>query len=327
MANRVVERSALGRVHGLRPTPETHRRGASSCRCATQRGLALVAVLWMVAALTITATGVVYAVRGEVRSVASFREAAVAGALADAGVVLAARELVAARGRDVQLRQYEATIEQQTIRIRAVPLTGLIDLNAAPESLLTDLIAVAGGLDRGQAASLAQRILDWRDPDDQARPAGAENAAYAAARSPFRTRGGPFEAPEDLLQVLGVDFDLFVKLRPLFTVHQRGGGRVSPVAAPVPVLRVLAAGNEQLANAYASARDASGPLADTTRFPAAHVGSAQTSRFLIEAFVPLSNGAFLVSRKILDVASWQDGVPWTTLWSERVVEPRDETGQ
>lgn len=293
----------------------------SPIRDGNERGLALVAVLWIVAALTITTTGVVYAVRGEVRSVTSFRDTAVAGALAEAGIVLAARELAAERGVGIRLREYDATIEQTTVHLRAVPLTGLIDLNGAPESLLVDLAMVAGGLDRDRATQFAQRVLDWRDPDDQPRPAGAENSAYSAAQSPFRTRGGPFEAPEDLLQVLGVEFDLFVRLRPLLTVHQRGGGRVNPMAAPLPVLRVLAAGNVQLADEYARARESSGALADSTRFPAAHVGQTQTSRILIEAFVPLSNGAFLVTRKILDVASWQDGVPWTTLWVERAVEP------
>jgi general secretion pathway protein K len=285
-----------------------------------QRGLALVAVMWMVAALMVAVTGVVYAVRGEVRTVSSFREMAVAGAVSDAGIVLAARELAATRDRDSRLARYDAVLDQTVIHVREIPLTGLIDLNAAPEPLLAELIAVAGGIERGQAASLAQRIMDWRDADDQARPAGAEDAAYAAAGSPFRTRGGPFESPEDLLQVLGVDFDLYVRLRPLFTVHQRGGGRVDPAAAPTPVLRVLASGNEQIALDYASAREASGSLADSTRFPAIYVARARTSRFLIEASVQLSNGAYLVSRKVLDVSSWQDGVPWLTLWAERVVE-------
>jgi general secretion pathway protein K len=275
----------------------------------------------MVAALMVTATGVVYAVRGEVRAVSSFREMAVAGALADAGVVLAARELAASRNPDARLQRFEATLEGSLVSLRVVPLTGLVDLNAAAEPLLTEMFAVAGGVDRNQASRLAQRIVDWRDADDQSRPEGAEDAAYAAAGSAFRTRGGPFECPEDLLQVLGVDYDLFVRLRPLVTVHLRGNGRVDPSAAPPAVLRILAAGNEQLAAAYAEAREVDGTLADSTRFSSAFAARAQTSRFLVEASMQLSNGAFLVARKVIDVSSGQDGVPWLTLWSEHVVEP------
>lgn len=287
---------------------------------ARAEGMALVAVLWMVAALMVTATGLVYAVRGEVRTVSSFREMAAAGALGDAGIVLAARELAGARNRESRMLQSEVSFEQVAVGVRIVPLTGLIDLNSAPEPLLTDLIAIAGEVDRGRAARLAQRIIDWRDADDQSQPDGAEDAAYAAAGSPFRTRGGPFESPEDLLQVLGIDFDLYERIRPLVTVHMRGNGRIDPAAAPLPVLRVLAGGNEQVAGAYAGAREASGALADTTRFPAAFIARTPSSRYLIEASVPLSNGAVLVTRRILDVASAQEGLPWETLWAERVVE-------
>ncbi len=286
-----------------------------------QQGIALVAVLWMVAALMVTATGIVYAVRGEVRAVSSYREMAGAGALADAGIVLAARELAVTRDRGAQRRSYEAVLDGVRINVRTTALTGLIDLNAASEALLTDFFAVAGGMDRSRASSFAQRVIDWRDADEQPHPEGAEDAAYAAAGSPFRTRGGPFDTPEDLLQVLEVDFDLFVRLRPLFTVHIRGGGRVDPVAAPPAVLRILASGNEQTAAAYASARDTNGVLADSTRFPAAYLANTQTRRFLVEASVQLSNGAYLVVRRIVDVSSGQSGVPWITLWSERVVEP------
>lgn len=308
------------RARPWRPGRGRLRGGAGGPR-TSEAGLALVAVLWMLAALMVTVTGVAYAVRGEVRSVAAFREMAVAGALGESGIVLAARELAGQRAKESRLQQFEVLVDQAPVQVRIVPLTGLVDLNAAAEPLLADLIAVAGKLDRGRATSLAQRIMDWRDADDQARPDGAEDAAYAAAGSPFRTRGGPFESPEDLLQVLGVDFELYSRLRPLITVHVRGGGRVDPAAAPPAVLRVLASGNEQVAAEYARAREANGSLADTTRFPASGIARTQATRFLIEASVQLSNGAYLVSRKVLDLASGQDGMPWRTLWTERVVEP------
>ena len=304
-----------------RGEPVSFRRPRSLVRCAARhKGLALVAVLWTIAALMVTATGVVYAVRGEVRTVSSFREMAAAAAIGDAGVVLAARDLAGTKNREDRLQQSEISFEQVAVGIRIVPLTGLIDLNSAPEPLLTDLLAVAGEIDRGRASRLAQRIIDWRDADEQPQPGGAEDAAYAAAGSPFRTRGGPFESPQDLLQVLDVDFDLYERLRRLVTVHVRGNGRVDPAAAPLSVLRVLAGGNEQIATAYAGARGSSGALADTTRLPAAYVARTPSSRYLIEASVPLSNGAFLVTRRILDVASAREGLPWETLWAERVVE-------
>jgi general secretion pathway protein K len=305
-------------------TPVRLRLGTRVRRTPGQRGLALVMVLWMVAALLVTVTGVVYAVRGQVQTVAAHRELAAAGALGDAGAVLAARELAARAARAVDnsgLRRYEVTFEQATIAMKVVPLTGFVDLNTASEALLTELIAVGADVERNRASSLAQRIIDFRDADENPQPAGAEDPAYAAAGSPFRTRGGPLEATEDLLQVLGFDFDLFERLRPLVTVHGRGDGRVDPVAAPLSVLRVLAGGNEQMASAYAAARDAAGVLADTTRFPTAFIAARQpSSRYLLQASVPLSNGAFAVARRIVEAGATQEGLPWQTLWAERSVE-------
>lgn len=288
-----------------------------------RRGLALVAVLWTIAALMATASGVVFAVRGEVRAVSAMREAAIAGALGEAGVVLAARQLAGAPAAESRLLQLDLSFQQAPIAVRIVPLTGLIDVNSASEALLAELLAVAGEVQRERAVALAQRIVDWRDADSQAQPNGAEDAAYVAAGSAFRTRGGPFEAPEDLLQVLGIDFDLYQRLRPLITVHARGSGQVDPEAAPLAVLRVLASGNDQIAAAYASAREARGSLADTTRFPAPFVARAATSRYLVEAAVPLANGASLVTRRVLDLGATRDGLPWSVVWGERVVEPAD----
>ena len=303
-----------------RLVPAARRSAVPARRRDRVRGLALVAVLWIVSALMIVTSGVVYAVRGEVRTVASFREIAAASAIGDAGVIFAARQLTGAKNRESRLLQSEFSFEEVAVGMRIVPLTGLIDLNAAPEPLLADLISVAGEVERGRASRLAQRVIDWRDADDQPQPDGAEDPAYAAAGSPFRTRGGPFEAPEDLLQVLDVDFDLFQRLRPLVTVHAGANGRVDPAAAPLPVLRVLAGGNEQIASAYVAAREASGALADSTRFPAAFIARAPSPRYLIEASVPLSNGAFLVTRRVVDVTTAREGLPWETLWAERVVE-------
>jgi general secretion pathway protein K len=285
-----------------------------------QRGLALVMVLWMVAALLVTATGVVYAVRGEVRAVSAFREVAAAGALGDAGIVLAARALMSEPKPEGRLRQFDFDLDQATVSVQVTPLAGLIDINAAEEPLLTELLIVAGQLDSGPAAGMAQRILDWRDPDDAARPSGAEDTAYAAAGSPFRTRGGPFEAPEDLLQVLGMEFELFERLRPLITVHARSNGRVDPAAAPGPVLRVIAGGSDAIASSYEQARESSGALADSTRFPAAFRSRSPSARYQFAASVALANGSHLVTRKVLDLASDQNELPWQTLWIERRVE-------
>ncbi len=282
-------------------------------------GLALLAVLWVVAALSIISVGLAYSVRGELRDVVRQKELSAAGAIADAGVMLAARDLAVRSERELGYRTYEVNIDGSAVRVQIVPLSGLIDLNAAGESLLTDLFEFGGGVAADVANTLAQRTLDWRSAGDVPRARGAKNDSYIAAGSPFRIRGGPFATTEDLLQVLGVDYDLYVKLASLVTVYQVGSGRVDPTAAPWAVLRVLARGNEQIAAQYVEARERLGPMADSTRFPGESVGHAPTTRYRVEASVQLENRASIVSTSVIDVSLPDVPMPWTTYRTERHV--------
>jgi general secretion pathway protein K len=301
----------------MTPPPDWPRMVAPKRFC----GFALVIVLWVIAALTLTLTGAVYAVRNEVRATSSLREVITKGAASDAGIVMAARELMLPRAPDSVLRHLDAEVDGQPVAVEITSLTGLIDLNAAGESLLAALFTIAGGVEPAAATMLAQRVQDWRDEDDQPHPQGAERAAYVEANSPFRPRNGPFEAPEDLLQVLGVDYELYDKVKNLITVHSTdGNGQVDPFHAPRSVLQVLAGSNQQIAIDYEKARQNDGTLADSTRFPGEFVARGSSRRFMLESSMPLSSGAALVTRKIVDISLKQDGRPWTVIWSDRSVE-------
>jgi DNA uptake protein ComE-like DNA-binding protein len=51
-------------------------------------------------------------------------------------------------------------------------------------------------------------ILDWRDPDDQVTPNGAEIDAYASLPSPYKPRNAPFQTVAELLMVQNVPAEL-----------------------------------------------------------------------------------------------------------------------
>lgn len=285
-----------------------------------QQGLALVAVMWLVAALSLMAASMTYTMRAEVRVVSTLRDMAAASALGDAVIQLAAAQLVTPGAIRDQYRQFELDFERRRFEVRVVPLTGLIDLNAAPAALLGDLLATAGGLDADAATILAQRIVDWRDKDDAALPSGAENDAYVAANSLFRTRGEGFEATEDLLQVLGMDVDLYGKISPLVTADG-GADKVDPMAAPLPVLLVLAGANAQVAERVFVARATDGKLADTSGLSPAHTGQSAASRYRIEARVPLPSGVIMVRTQVVDASPSQaQRVPWRLVHAGRSLE-------
>lgn len=263
------------------------------------RGVALIAVLWIVAALSILVTGMVQAQRDEIRLVASARQTVEGSALGSAAVQLALQELVA---RDEPLRRLvraEVRYAGQAIPVEVMPLNGLIDINQAQEPLLTALFTVAGGLEAAPAAALAKELIAARVP------------------GPLLQRGPRFEAVEDLLQLPGVDFGLYARLSSLVTTDSLGRGRVNAMAAPEKVLLVLSGGDTGRAARIAANRDSGGTGVDTTDLPAQFLDSALTKRFRLVAQVSLPDGRRLLSTRFVEtgrVAS--DGVPWRIFHAE-----------
>jgi len=111
-------------------------------------------------------------------------------------------------------------IEDTTCGATLRPAGTTIDANTADDTTLTRLF-VAAGFTVAQGDSLADAILDWRDPDDVPRPFGAEadwyiahnrvpprNGRFADVRELHRVRG--LEQFDGLDSLLGVDSDRVV---------------------------------------------------------------------------------------------------------------------
>lgn len=292
--------------------------GDSLARRGRSGGMALVAVMWMVAALSLLAVSLAASSRSEVRSAQSARAFAEAAAWGDAAIELAVRELRFADEMIDRRITLSYALGGRQIQVRVSPSGGFINLNGANEALLRDLFQYGADLDADAAETLAQRVEDWRDADDGALPLGAEDDAYEAAGVAFRTRGGPFDSPQDLLQVLGVSFDIYDKIRRFVTTQTEEYG-VDPLAASPGVLTILARGNAEAAQAFAQARDAMEVAIDTTAFTQEHILSSPGSRYFIEAFYPGDGGRRLVRARWVDPRSEGPlGLPWRSLAVEPV---------
>ena len=287
------------------------------------RGLALIAVLWLVAALSVLVVGVSASVRAEVRGAQLARAQAEAAALGDAAIQLAVLELRTASSLPTGERRITYEIAGHPVLLTLTPAAGFVNLNSASEALLKDLFLYAAGLSELEAETLAQRILDWRDPDDAALPRGAELDAYLVAGQFVRPRNGPFAVPEDLMQVLGVDFDLYVRIAGFLTVHGNLSA-IDPLAAPVGLLTVLAKGDRSVAERLFAQREAAfaaggdGSDIDTTMLESAHLGQSGAGPFRLEARVELGG-------RVLSRVRWIDlnregveGEPWRSLRVEPV---------
>ena len=177
---------------------------------------------------------------------------------------------------------------------------GRIDLNAAPDALLQGLFASAG-LDPDTAAAMVDAIVDFRDADDLHRLQGAEDRDYADARVPWGAKDAPFEAVEELQQVLGMTREIYQRVAPAVTVYSGRRG-IDPQVAPREALLALQGiGPDQIESFLAARAAGSG---GTTEILLGAEGQETASRerfFTIRAEAHAESGAVFVREATIEL--------------------------
>jgi general secretion pathway protein K len=202
------------------------------------RGVALLIVLWLLVLLAGLAAGIAATARTETHLARNLVAEAKARHLAQAGIHHAITTLFELR-RNASLPpdgSVVGTVEigGAEIRYSVRDECGKIDLNTARGGLILGLL-LANQVAETRATSIAQAILDWRDPDSRRRPHGAEDRDYAAAGRRHGARDGLFESIDELQQVLGMTTALYRRMAPDLTVDCLNAG-VEPLAASPAVL-------------------------------------------------------------------------------------------
>src|SRR3979411_442751 len=161
------------------------------------RGFIVVAVLWILAALSALVLIYLTYVTNTAVVVGASTARLQTEALAGAGVELAALQLA---GRPETGRPTSGTFNARvgagrvfvTFRSEAAR----IDLNTAPKSLLSGLM-IGLGAGPSDAAVYADRILAWRAPTELG-DSDPENSFYRTSGAPYVPRHAPFPASEEL---------------------------------------------------------------------------------------------------------------------------------
>jgi general secretion pathway protein K len=195
--------------------------------------LALVSVLWVLALLSLLAAGFTRTTRTEINLVRNQAENAQAEALADAGVHRAILGLMTQdpeAGWRVDGTVYAWRFGGGEIRAAVRDEGGKIDLNQATDDLLRGLL-IAVGVEAEAATALVDAIADFRDPDSLHRLNGAEDADYRQEGLPQDAKDAPFEAVEELRQVLGMTPEIYAAIAPALTVHARRRKPHEPTAS------------------------------------------------------------------------------------------------
>ncbi len=271
-------------------------------RFSRQEGMALIAVLWIVAALSLLVIGMSQTVRQQIRLVGTQNDEVRGQALGEAAVALTLQNLQVTRDRPrglVQIGQQFAGVE---MTVEVIPLNGLISLNGANAPLLASAFKVAAGMNASAAEELANQLVAWRSEAVE----GSEKRM--------------FEAVEDLLLVPGIDYTLYERVQALFT-PVTNTSTVNPLAAPPEVLAVLADGNMERASSITQRR-AEGEIAiDTSALNQAFLTSGVSDEYRLSVRVPLEGGKILLLTRDVGLFSTPAGEPWRVFFAMRRILP------
>ena len=293
----------------------------SDCRIRSQNGIALVLVLWVLLLLTIITASFALMARMDRLEANTLLSGTQARMSAEAALNLA---VLALRDPDDETRMradgrvYQTVFDGVQVEVSAIDERGKLDINATDELTLANLFT-GNGLEPDKAELLAAAVMDWRDEDALERVNGAEEDAYFAAGLELGPANRPFMMTEELLQVIGMDYDFYRKLEPGITVFSRAG-EPDPAFAPVEALMAMPDITYNEAQEFVQERNSRQPGDDLgTELPNGLVVMEQGRgvTYSIQARATMPNGVWEQLQATIRLGGTRSGRPYRVLrWRE-----------
>jgi general secretion pathway protein K len=292
------------------------------------RGVALLVVIWIMA-LVVALVGAFSTESGlTARLTRNLAEQAKARSIADAGLNIGVAALL--RVQQGQTWPFDGTptmipFAGAEVAFRVWDESGKIDINVAPDPLLSSLFAEFGVMGNANA-SLVDAVVDWRSPGAMHRVRAPGAVEYRAQGLP-PPRHAPFAAIEDLRLVLGVTPELYRRIAPLITVYSHNA-RINPTSARLEVLRAVPGLTRNEIAAFLTAR-AEGPTQAATaaallRGGQSYLTFTQPMTVRVRAAARLPSGAIFAREAVVDFARAGDQPFRVLTWRQPVIE--DEEG-
>lgn len=181
-----------------------------------KRGVALITVLWLIAALTVMMYAALFVARSEYTLATTYSDEEKVKQIAMSGVEYAVAQLMADTTRHDMLTETwfdsETTFKEiqvgegtfsiiradlwddsKTLKYGIQDEAGKANVNVTPPQLMKNW--------PGMNESIAAAILDWRDEDSNPSQGGCEDEYYGTLSPAYKAKNAPFETIEELLFV------------------------------------------------------------------------------------------------------------------------------
>jgi general secretion pathway protein K len=286
-----------------------------------EAGVALIMVLWVLLLVTITSGAFALMARMDQLEAHSVMWSTRARLAAEAGInfsILHLRDPIEESRWVPDGRTYELMYEDVLLEIQVTDERGKVNINQADEAALARLFA-GNGMEEEAAQLLAAAVADWRDPDELERPNGAEDQAYESAGLGVGPGNHRFVLIEEILQVLGMPWELFKKIEDAITVYDETP-LPDPAFAPAAALVALPDITPEDALNFVEERQSQEPGAGLgLALPNGQVAMTRGRglTYSIQAKATLPNGVWDQLRATIKLGGTSDGRPFRILrWRE-----------
>jgi len=290
-------------------------------RPGRQRGVALVIVLWIMLLITISTSAFTLMARMDSLEAHTILWSTKARLAAEAGMniaVLSLRDPVEETRLIPDGRPFLVQYRDARVEVMVTDERGKLNINKAGDLQLLQLF-LANGLEEEQAALLTGAILDWVDIDELTRPDGAELPEYETAGFQVGPGNRAFIMVEELLQVIGMPWELYQKIQPGLTVWTENAVP-NPAYAPVEAMLALPDMTQELAQEFVQERHGLETLADLSLdLPSGQVAMAQGRglTYSIVAKATLPNGVWDQIEATIRLGGNENGQPFRVMhWRE-----------
>jgi general secretion pathway protein K len=287
---------------------------------SSQQGFVLVAVLWILLALSALAAIFSVYLSASAQALSLNDTALEAEALVSGSLELTAYQLSLADDKDrPAYGSFHFRMDDADVSVTFTSEAARIDLNLAPKELLAALFAGLGA-SKGAAKEDADRIIGWRT---RATPnsTGDEASLYAAAGLNYEPRQSLFTHANELALVVGLPTALVERALPFVTVFNGSADVDATIAAPEVIAALKETGqgkpdDDPFGQPTAPSND---PLAATgsSAAPQQNTPTAKSSCYRVRATIRFSNGRRAASEVVISlgnkvepyhVLSWQDDI-------------------
>lgn len=244
---------------------------------SSERGIALILVLWIVVILSMGALSLSLLTRTEALATLSVKEEMENKFLAEAGIRRGIMELFyrnANKNQQVILegfevfqcdgRAYTAEMADGHYRIRISDESGKINLNTLSDNsgIILKNLLMNNGVAEDTASIIVDSILDWKDGDNLHRLNGAEDDYYQSLPRPYKAKNAAFDSLEELVFVRGISKAILQGsadkkgILPFCTIYSKTD-KINLNAAPPEVLKAIPGMTDDMIQRIVEYRDLS----------------------------------------------------------------------